>query len=195
MNCYTVLGSQVQLGIALSFQKHDCYASLSLGKKTGTSGREEKVILSSRNPASHVLVAGGIYLMRTAELHRTDGSDRQYLFVKAKNGLKADMTDMRALVLLDFLSRDGTVGYTPKTYQEIPVAGFEVIQGGNPGVYRVQALVILQPNQHIMYVDVGRNVSYTLAYDFDAKMDRFPRLFCMASDLFRTREPKKLVAV
>jgi|GEM_PF-7021910 len=192
MNCYTVRDGQVQLGIALRSRTLGPGLALSLGEKTGQAGQEVKIGLSPRDPASHVLVAGGIHLMRTCELHRTDEKPPRYLLVRAKWGLKADTTDRRALVLLDFVSGDTSLGYTSKTYQEIAALGFECL-GNGPGLYHVQALVILKPGEHIMYRTT--QISRTVHYDFDETCDKFPRLYCTTSEDFLARNTKKTVVV
>jgi hypothetical protein len=190
MNCYTVTGGLPHLGIALSHDEARRTFCLTFGKKVGQVGNERRVYLAPRDPASYVLMAGGIYLMRTAKLLRVDEKNPEFVLGKAKHGLKADTADPRALVYVDFLSTSGSFCSTSK---EGPVHGFEVLEGGGK-LFRVQGLVILEPNQHFGYYDEQKRVGFVIAYDFN-EQDRFPLLSCISYDQFRAREHKKLVVV
>ncbi len=194
MNCYTVVDGVTHLGIALSHDEALRTLLLRLGKKEQTWGDEKAVTLAPSSPASHVLVAGRVHLMRTAQLLQVGERSEQFVFAKAKHGLKADTTDPRALVLLEFVSTSSSTGYTPSTYNSIPVKGFEVLRGGGK-LFRVQALVVLEPGQHIGYYNEPNKTGYTVAYDFDAQRDRFPLLTCIPTEQFLARQNKKLVSI
>ncbi|MEK7537227.1 MAG: hypothetical protein AAB584_02175 [Patescibacteria group bacterium] len=193
MNCYTVVDGATHLGIALSRDEALRTFLLRLGKNEQSWGDEKTVALAPSSPASHVLVAGRVHLMRSAKLLQV-GESSQFVFAKAKHGLKADTTDSRALVFLEFVSTHTSAGYIPASYDSIPVQGFEVLQTGG-GLYRMQALVVLEAGQHVGYYDASKKVDYTVTYDFDAQRDRFPLLSCMPTQQFRARQNKKLIAV
>ncbi len=199
MNCYTVVEGKVHVGIALTQEERKRgHLYLSLGKKTGQAGVQKSIILAPSDPASYVLMAGGIHLMRTANLlQKGEKENAEFVLAKAKYGLKADSTDRRALVLVDFTSHSSSAGYIPSTYENIPIHGFEVLEvrGFADSLYRVQALVILQPGQHFHYHDKGAGISYAVAYDFDEKQDHFPKLSCVLNQEYRMRESKKFVTV
>jgi hypothetical protein len=195
MNCYTVVDGVTHLGIALSRDEALRGFVLRLGKKEQTWGDEKIVALAPSSPASHVLVAGGVHLMRTAKLLGVEEAESKFVFAKAKHGLKADTQDTRALVLLDFVSTNTTAGYIPASYDSVQLQGFEVLQRRGGGLYRVHALVVLKPNQHVRYYDQSAKVGYTVAYDFNPQTDRFPLLSCMPTSQFRVRESKQVVAV
>ncbi|MEK7621774.1 MAG: hypothetical protein AAB415_01210 [Patescibacteria group bacterium] len=190
MNCYTVSGGKIHLGMALSLDEARGTFCLPFGKER--QGSRKEIFLAPVDPASHALVAGGIHLMRTTTLLQVGGSD-EFVLAKAKYGLKPDFTDQRALVFLDFMSLRNSVGSNPATYSSIPVSGFEVLQ--RDVLYRVQSLIVLGDGQHISYYDCAAKLGYTIAYDFDSDQDRFPKLSCIPTDQWRARESKKLIAV
>lgn len=190
MNCYTVTNQRVHVGIALSWHDNVEAFALHLGIKVPKGGgHENTVTLDPSSPASHVLVAGGIHLMRTTTLlNKKD----EFCFTKARPGLKPDITDERALVFLDYKSKTQQAGYRPSTYSSIPVQGFEVLQPGK--LYRVQALVVLEPDQHIGYSD-NVHSGYTVAYSFPPQRNRFPQLSCIPSRQFRNRQSTDVTVV
>src|SRR5438045_2523732 len=107
MNCYTVKDGRIQLGIALSRDEGLNTFVLRLGKREETWGVEEIVALAPASPASHVLVAGGINLMRTTKLMKVGDSGSRFFFGRANTGLKPETADPRVLVLVDFVSKQG----------------------------------------------------------------------------------------
>lgn len=200
MNVYTVMNGEVHIGIALSRDEKQGYYYLQLGKKKEQAGQEIKIVLSPDNPASHVLVAGGVHLMRTAKLCKSgDEHSPKFVFTRARMGLKTDSSDHRALVLVDFTNLQTHFGYIPKSYEIAPVYGYEVFR--DPLLhYHMQGLVILQPGEHFAYrendgVHPGR--SYTVAYSWDKQTQSFPRVECVSSIEFRARAPflKEAVAL
>lgn len=131
--------------------------------------------------------------MRTATLLQLGEKNPEFALAKAKHGLKADTTDRRALVFVDFVSTSSSFGYIPQSFHSTPVSGFEVLEAGGK-LFRVQGLVVLEPNQHFSYYDEEKKVGYTITYDF-TEQDRFPLLSCISTDQFRARERKKLTVV
>lgn len=182
MNCYTVVNGQIQIGMALSHDQKIGYF-IRLGKREENLGKEKVVTLSASSPASHILVAGGIHLMRTTQLMKINEQSEDFLFAKANYGMKPERKDSRALLLVDFLNSHGSAGYMPATYESIPVFGFQVIEAGT--LFRVQALVVLNVGQHFHYYDQEQDAGYTVVCSMKSQEDRsYPIVSCMSTQQF-----------